>query len=771
MSAGLTVELTCLRLFITGKVAVARAIAQALSSKLPISKQKPLEKSEAYFQVGHDCVTWTGGHLLELAGPESYDEAYRQWRLDQLPIIPRQTRQQQWLYLVQHSRTAQMGVIRDLLEQAETVVHAGDPDREGQWMVDEVLAYVHNRRPVLRMLVQDLNSKALHKVLLALEQTPQCNDDFKSLAISARARSQADWLYGLNMTRAYTLLGRHSGYEHVLSVGRVQTALLALVVQRDEAIEHFNPKNYFELRVKFRHEADMAFLKARIAEAEFCYADWQGKQHTSDVAHADVDFYQAIDKKIRGKLGEVIQREEQHHAAMPPLPLNLSTLQIECAVHFGYSAAEVIELCQHLYEEFHLITYPRSDCRYLPEQAVDEANAVLEAVQKNLAGSEFLSKEALGRADTWHRSACWDNKKIKSHHAIIPTDRWVDSKLLSESQRHVYQMISRYYAAQFFGDKLSTETKLVFNVAGEEFVVSRTEVTDAGWQQVIPELHESSGADILRHALPSWQPGDKINCEDVDILSKKTRPPLRFTDASLMAAMTSIAPFVSNDELKHSLHDMDGLGTESTRAHIIERLFNRGYLMKGSRNIFSTPIGRDLIHALPLQATQVDMTARWEKTLQQMADMDAVAADSLAEQFIADVEKQVALLMEQARQKKNMALTSADKILGIATEIDFHCPKCQSLLVLRGGKNGDFWGCSAYPQCRYTAPDRIDNTGKHIPDFAVDEGVKNAGAKTITNLLDKNCPECGKALVKRKGKHGMFAGCSGYPTCTHTETL
>lgn len=725
---------------------MARAIARALSSRLHSSAQTPLEKADAYFQVGRDCVTWTGGHLLELAGPEAYDETYRQWRLDQLPIIPRQTRQQQWLYLERPSRVAQLAVIRDLLTQADSVVHAGDPDREGQWMVDEVLEHLHNTQPVWRMLVQDLNSNAMRKVLLALEKTPQPNADFKSLAISARARSQADWLYGLNMTRAYTLLGRHSGYDRVLSVGRVQTALLALVVQRDEMIENFHPQHYVELRVKFRHEADMAFLKAPMTEAEYCYADWKGNNH------ADTALYQAVENKIRGKLGEVVQRDVQHHAVMPPLPFNLSTLQIECALHFGYSAVEVIEICQCLYEEFHLITYPRSDCRYLPEHAVEEANEILEAVQKNFASSDFFSKSAVGSADTWHRSACWDNKKIKAHHAIVPTDRRVDSKLLTESQRQVYQLISQYYVAQFFGDKLSTETNLVFNVAGEEFIVSRTQVTDAGWQRVIPELSESSSVENLRHVLPSWQVGDRIRCEDVDIRDKKTRPPLRFTDASLMAAMTSVTP-----------QDMDGLGTESTRGNIIENLFKRGYLMKGSRNIFSTPLGRDLVHALPVQATQVEMTVRWEKTLHQIVDMEAVAADRVAEQFMDDVERQLAVFMEHARQQKNMALTSADKILGIETDITFHCPKCQSLLVLREGKNGDFWGCSAYPQCRYTTADRVDNTGKHAPDFVVDVRVQK--------FLDKHCPECGKVLVKRKGKHGMFAGCSGYPTCSYTEKL
>jgi DNA topoisomerase III len=767
-----TVEIACLRLFITGKASVARAIALALSSRQPLSKQNTSERPEGYFQVAGDCVTWTGGHLLELAGPEKYDELFRQWRLDNLPIIPRQLKQHEWKYLERKTQAAQLAVIRKLLSQAEQVIHAGDPDREGQWMVDEVLDYLHNTKVVQRMLVHNLNSNALRKVLQTLDHSTLSNNNFKSLAISARARSQADWLYGLNMTRAYTLLGRHSGYEGVLSVGRVQTPLLAMVVKRDEAIEQFNPQIYFEMRAKFRHEAELAFLDAPMPEAEFCYANWKHHRGTGLVAEAD--FYQPIEKKIRGKLGIVTTREEQHHAVTPPLPFNLSALQIECALHFGYSATEVNEICQHLYEDHHLITYPRSDCRYLPEIFVEEVNDVLDAMRKNLPASEKILKEKISGADTWRRSSCWDNKKIKSHHAIIPTGRSIDSKLLNEQQLSVYQMICRYYLAQFFGDKLSTESILDFRVEEEEFFVSRTQVTEAGWQEVISDTTGLilPAAETPRHDFPPWQTGDRIMCEDVDIREKKTRPSLRFTDASLMAAMTSIAPFVASEEIKNDLHDHDGLGTESTRASIIETLFRRGYLMKGSKNIFSTPIGRDLIHALPAQATQVDMTARWEKTLHRIADMDSVDADQAADRFMQDVEQQITIFMEYARHQKNMVVTSPDEILGLARDEKFHCPKCQSLLVQRNGKNGFFWGCSSYPECKTTAADRVDKNGKHVPDFIVNHAVKNAINPTIPkNVLKKNCPDCGKPLVKRKGKRGEFAGCSAYPICTHTEPL
>jgi DNA topoisomerase-3 len=412
----------------------------------------------------------------------------------------------------------------------------------------------------------------------------------------------------------------------------------------------------------------------------------------------------------------------------------------------------------------------------LPESFVDDANEVMDAIRKTLPDTEQLLKEKINSADTWRRSSCWDNKKIKSHHAIIPTERCIDSKLLSEPQLRVYLTICRYYVAQFFGDKLSTESTLGFNVEGEDFFISRVRVTEAGWQSVTPESNEHAliPTELSRQELPSWQTGDRIKCEDIDIREKKTRPPLRFTDASLMAAMTSIIPFVTREEIKSDFHDLDGLGTESTRASIIENLFRRGYLMKGSKNIFSTPIGRDLIHALPVQATHVDMTARWEKTLHQIADMDSADAEQAADQFMRDVEQQVTAFMEHARHQKNMAVTSVDKILGFETEEKFLCPKCQSLLVQRNGKNGVFWGCSSYPDCKGKMPDQVDKDGKHTPDFMANASVAAKAGKTeriLKNRLDKNCPDCGNPLVKRKGKRGVFAGCSTYPVCTHTEPL
>jgi DNA topoisomerase-3 len=630
--------------------------------------------------------------------------------MDTLPIIPGE-----WKYLERQTRTGQLSVIRQLLLQADTVVHAGDPDREGQWMVDEVLDYLHNTRPVERLLVHDLNINALRKAINLFDKSPRKNSEFSSLSVSALARSHADWIYGMNMTRAYTLLGRHSGYDGVLSVGRVQTPLLALVVNRDEVIEHFKPQTYFEMQAKFRREADFAFLNAAIGKAEYCFANWKSEQKP-DSFH-DKSFYQAIEQKIRGKMAIVSLREEQHHVSSPPLPFNLSGLQIECALRFGYSASEVIENCQALYENYHLITYPRSDCRYLPEVFVDEVDDVVDAIRQSLPANESILKEKILTADTWRRSPCWDNKKIKSHHAIIPTSRVADSKLLNEQQQNIYQLIARYYLAQFFSDRQTTDTTLNFDVEGEVFCFSESQVTVDGWQDMVdaPDEHVLKKTDALPHKLPPWQLGEKIVCEDVEIREKKTRPPLRFTDASLMAAMSSIAPYVETTEMQQDLHDLDGLGTESTRAFIIETLFKRGYLMKAGKNIFSTPIGRDLIHALPKQATQVDMTARWEKILSQMTDMTDQDARQAAQHFLQEVGEQVSFFVDHARQKKNMAVTSVDEVLGLATTRKFYCPKCQSILIQRNGKHGIFWGCSAYPECKNALPDRIDKKGNHYP--------------------------------------------------------
>lgn len=654
------------RLFITAKQSVARAIGSALAGKA-----RQLEKREDHFCIARadgqvDVLTWCGGHLLEMAPPEFYDARYRKWRLEDLPVIPERW---QWLEADTHNHpdlARQLGFIRQSLKQASVVVHAGDPDREGQWLIDEILSHCQYEGPVQRLLLTSLNWRLLRSLLKTFEEAPLNNQRFRSLSISARTRSRIDWLYGMNMTRAYTLLGKHAGYEDVLSVGRVQTPLLGLVVKRDESIEGFVSQYHYSLEAKFRKNED------------YCHAVLRVDENTTDKVNSK-DALESLAESFRGMPAAVTRREQQHHFQSPPLLLDLSALQVECSDIFGYSGVDVIKIAKRLYEEFHLISYPLTDCRYAPEKFKSEAELVLEAVIENIAGHEKNIKSVLQQADVWRRSSVWDDSKLTQHYGIMPTAKKLDEKKPVEQERNVYELIVRYYAAQFFPDAESLEDEIDFSVNSHYFHAHKKSILNQGWKKIVPG--EPVEKPVSRD-FPLWAVDDGLHCESVEIKRHKSIPPSRFTEAGLMST---------------------GIGTEITRAHMIDTLFKRGYLIKGNKSIYSSGIGRDLIRALPVEAVSVDMTASWEQELSRMEGMSPEEAETASEILMKDVENRIRNFISEAQQKKNIEVHSPDEILGIEKKPKHHCPRCHSVLQLKNGRYGNFWGCSAYPACEYTA--------------------------------------------------------------------
>ncbi|MCB1614780.1 MAG: DNA topoisomerase III [Pseudomonadales bacterium] len=720
-------------LYIAEKPSLGRAIAAVLP--------EPHVRAEGYITCGNDIiVTWCFGHLLEQATPEYYDPALKQWRLETLPVIPAQ-----WCLLPRKKTEKQLKTIGSLLLKAEKVVHAGDPDREGQLLVDEVLHYLGNKKPVMRLLINDLNLPAVKSAIGKMAD----NHDFRNLSTSALARSRADWLYGLNMTRAYTLLGQRSGYEGVLSVGRVQTPVLGLVVQRDREIESFESHPYFEVFIELESDPDRAHQ---------CRAKWLPADRTlltdAEGRVLDRQVCDHIAERVSHKKGEVCDKKQVQKEQEPPLPYNLSSLQIDAANQLGYSALEVMDICQTLYENHRLITYPRSDCRYLPETLFEQANLVLDAISSN---DKTLVK-IVDNADSWIKTSAWDNRKVTAHHAIVPTGKVVDSGSLSSHEQKIYHLIARQFVAQFYSAWRYEDTRILFRIADQFFEAKGRFQVHQGWRKILGGAEEQE-AD----ALPPFKVGDAVFCFESSVKQGKTRPPRRFTDATLMAAMTGIARFVDNPEIKKILNETDGIGTDATRAHIIDNLFKRGFLIKGSKTIMSTQIGRDLIAALPVEAGKPDMTALWEKSLMRIAE-----GDFTYQAFMDQLKEQVTGLIAQARQHQKITIRSADETLGLSSSPKYFCPKCDSVLLKKEASKGVFWGCSSYPECKVTVPDRHGE-----PDFTLRDGVrqKSVKQKLPKYIEGRFCPECEKPLVKRKGKHGVFAGCSAYPQCTHTEKV
>lgn len=616
-----------MRLFIAEKPSLARAIADALP--------EPHQKKDGYIVCGKDqVVTWCIGHLLEQAEPDIYDSRFARWQLADLPIIPKT-----WLLKPRDSVTKQLNIIKALLSEADEIIHAGDPDREGQLLVDEVLNFLAlpaaKKHNVQRCLINDLNKQAVIKAISSLRS----NRDFIPLCVSALARARADWLYGINMTRAYTLIGRKAGYNGVLSVGRVQTPILGLVAKRDDEITNFVSKTFYEVKAYIVTAKNESFT-AIWQPSQSCepYLDEEDRLINRGLAEHVV-------KKITGQPAIVINYTDKNESETAPLPFSLSALQIEAAKRYGMNAQQVLDICQRLYETHKLITYPRSDCRYLPKEHFDDRYSVFTAIATHQLDLENLAINVINK-DQLNR--CWDDKKVEAHHAIIPTAR-TSKIVLSEHEQQIYYLVARQYIMQFCPDAIYRRCIINLEIAGGKFISKARFMITQGWRILLAGKEQNIDCDDP--PLPVVKKGEKLLCERGEIVEKQTQPPKPFTDATLLSAMTGIARFVHDKELKTILRSTDGLGTEATRAGILELLFKRGFLQKKGRSIITTEAGKALIKILPEAATRPDMTAYWEMSLAQISEKQCRYQD-----FMKPLEMQLYELITQAKKTKAPAL-------------------------------------------------------------------------------------------------------------------
>ena len=590
-----------MKLYIAEKPSLGRAIAAVL----PGTHQR----GDGFIKTSNgDCVSWCIGHLLEQAEPHIYDPEYKSWRMQHLPIVP-----EDWKLQPKKSSKDQLSVLRKLVKEADELVHAGDPDREGQLLVDQLIDYLKvsqkRRATIQRLLINDLNPSAVQRALASLD----LNKNFAALSASALARSRADWLYGINMTRAYTIQGRKVGYDGVLSVGRVQTPVLGLVVRRCEEIENFVSKPFYEVKAHLVTENDEHFT-ANWRPSEACepYMDDMRRVLVKKLAENVV-------ARITDKPAVIQKYEKKNKKQAQPLPYSLSILQIDAARKYGLSAQNVLSACQSLYEKHKLITYPRSDCRYLPQGHFKEGQSILNTIKNNDAGFAKI----VDAADSTIKSSAWNDKKVTAHHAIIPTQRKVPLESLSNAEQQVYRLVARQYIAQFYPLHEYADTRVEILIEGGLFVATAKTILKEGWQS----LFKSDKSKDAEKTLPPLKKGQSLHCERGELIEKNTTPPPYFTDATLLAAMTGISRFVSSADIRKILKETDGLGTEATRAGIIELLFRRGFLTRKGKQIHATDAGRGLIKALPEQATLPDMTANWEATLNAISHRETSYAD------------------------------------------------------------------------------------------------------------------------------------------------
>lgn len=609
--------------YIAEKPSLGRAIATGFSGKQ--------QKRDGYIELENgDCVTWCIGHLLEQAEPDKYDAAFAKWSLQHLPIVPKK-----WQLVPKKNTQKQLTVVKRLLKKATHIVNAGDPDREGQLLVDEVITYCGVKASIIenagRLLINDLNTSAVKKAL----QNMRTNREFLGLSISALARSRADWLYGLNLTRAYTLLGQRGGYSGVLSVGRVQTPVLGLVVRRDQDIAHFVSKPFYEVIATLETQNKKTF-NAKWQPSKACepYQDEEGRVLSRKLA-------QTVVNKTLGQQATVTDYKAQNRQSPPPLPFSLSILQIEASKRFNLSPKMVLDVCQSLYEKHQLITYPRSDSRYLPKDQFGQASKVLGAIKSNVPN--FAS--AVDNANPKLKSKAWNDSNVDAHHAIIPTNRSKAIDSLTQYEGKIYQLIANQYLMQFYGPHKYQEQVAKIDIAGGEFVAKGKTSQDLGWLALTKNQNNTSDDNKNDTLLPQLTKGELLKCTDSQLMDKQTSAPKHFTEATLLAAMTGISRYVQDRNIKLILKETDGLGTEATRASIIDLLFKRQFMQKVGKEVHATETGKALINALPSETTYPDMTATWE------ADLDKIAQRQLRyDGFMQPLTESIARLIDNSQQ-------------------------------------------------------------------------------------------------------------------------
>lgn len=678
-----------MRLFIAEKPSLGRAIAEGLGNG---------SAKSGCIVCGEDVVTWCFGHLLEQCDPEDYDPALRSWNAATLPIVP-----PVWKLKPRDKAADQLRTIGDLLRAAGSVVNAGDPDREGQLLVDEVLEHFGYRGPVQRIWLASLDTRSVAKALATLSD----NTKHAPLRDAARARSQADWLVGLNATRAMTLLGRKSGRaEKVLSLGRVQTPTLALVVARDREIAAFRPVDYFVLQAQLEHMAGKFLATLQPGETQ-PGLDSEGRLVDATVATA-------LAEAARSKPGTILNVSREQKKKPVPLPHCLSSLQKAASAKFGMSAQEVLDTAQSLYEK-KLTTYPRTDCRYLPVEQFADASRVLVAL-----GQVPELADVAAHADSALRGPVWDTKKITAHHAIIPTGE-APGKLTGH-EYHLYIMIASAFALQFYPPMVYESQKISVALDETRWEAKGRLIIEPGWTTAGQDEDEDDAREKEGQSLPMVVKGDVVTCADVERLPKKTSPPSRFTEGTLIEAMANVHRFVTDAGARATLKENEGIGTEATRAGILETLKGRGYLMTDKKALVATPLGKDIIDLTPAVLKDPVTTAQWESRLAGIEAGTETLATFMAEQVRVLPDLLAPMLAATPKLAENA----------------HPCPACGHALLRRDGQYGPYWSCSNYPACKTSLPDDHGKPGERKAEAAF------------------TCPKCGGLLKHFKTKKGTM---------------
>lgn len=647
---------------------------------------------------GGQTVTWAFGHLAEQFMPDDYDESLKRWELEPLPIIPKP-----WKMKVKKSGAKQFKVIKGLISKADSICISTDYEREGELIARELMALCKFDGPVTRLKLTALDETSIKKALA----NPLQGRETEPLYYAGMSRARADWLVGMNLSRLYTLLGRAAGGELTLHVGRVVTPTVALVYQRDRSIDEFVPSPFYEV------SANILVQRGQFTAKWVCPEDMAD----SEGRCINKGYAQQIAQSVQGSQGKIAKVTQKKRKESAPLPFDLTSLQQYAAKRWGYTAQQVLDTAQSLYETHKLTSYPRTDSRYLPDSQHPDVPGILQSLSRT--DPDFAG--VCAGADATAKGRAFNDSKVTAHHAIVPTQKVGDLSQLSERERQVYDAVRRFYVAQFYEPYQFESTDVIAHIGGnsqqdpQQFVAKGKVPLAMGWRVLFQEQSEHDPKDEAEEkeensTLPAMSEGEGAQARTAQFHEKMTRPAPHFTEATLLAAMENIARFVPEPQFKKVLKETSGIGTPATRAGIIEGAIQKGYLKREKRTLRSTAKAGALISFVPKVVASPGMTAAWEQELEKIASGEQTMTN-----FLSELERWLTKMIEKVKVSGIADNPEIKAALAAEKGPTYDCPSCGSEMRKRKGQYGDFWGCTSR-SCNKT----FDNY-RNKPDF---EGKK-----------------------------------------------
>lgn len=675
-------------LVLAEKPSVARELARVLGCK---------QKGSGFFSGGNYIVTWALGHLVTLADPETYDKKYKKWAIEDLPMLP-----QKMQLVVIKETSKQFKCVQSLLRRDDVgeIIIATDSGREGELVARWILMKAGCKKPAKRLWISSQTDKSIRDGFKNLKPASA----YYNLFLSAQARSEADWLVGLNVTRALTC--KHNAQ---LSAGRVQTPTLAMIVEREDEIKHFVPKDYFTIK----------------ANLDGFNAIWMNKNSQSRIFEKEIA--NDILKKVSTGIATVSAVNKQYkHQASPPA-YDLTELQRDANKKYAYSAKKTLSLMQSLYEKHKALTYPRTDSRYITQDIVPTLPDRLKSVAMSGRYKEMAQKVLREKPITRY---IVDDKRVTDHHAIIPTEEPVNFSALTPEELNIYDLVVRRFIAVLSPAFEYEQVKVEIDINKEKFHAKGKVVKSLGWKSAYSSSltdDDDDLSDLKEQQLPPIKQGEKITVKRCEMVTGKTKPPARYTEATLLTAMENPTLKNADGNLKNILKTTSGLGTPATRADIIEKLFSSFYVERQGKSLVPTSKGIQLMKIVPEELKSAELTAKWEQQLALIGEgkvKNTVFIDSMrdyARKLVSDVSRSDAKYTHD-NITKNV------------------CPECGKYLLEVKGKKGVMLVCQDR-ECGYR--------------------------KSKTVITNARCPNCHKKMeIRGEGEKKSF-----YCVCGHRERV